>query len=74
MKNIDALKLLLGNDPNLLWNVIEQQQERISAQYCVINLLNKELTEAQDTAKMLLDAVLAAQSAKQGDVNAHPEQ
>lgn len=66
MNNSEALKLLLGSNIDLLWGVIEQQQEMIATQRCVMNLLNKELQEAQDTAEKLLDAALAAQSAKQG--------
>lgn len=63
MTNASKSKLL-GNNIDLLWNVLEQQQETIAKQWCVINLMGKELQEAQDTAEKLLDVALAAQNAK----------
>ncbi len=64
LKETETLKLLIGDNPYLMWDVIEKQQSMIAAYRCVINLLNKELTEAQDTAEMLLDAALHAQYPK----------
>ncbi len=71
MSNMEALKLLLGDNLNLLWDVIEQQQEMIATQRCVMNLLNKELKEAQDTAEKLLDVALTAQRAKRDGGDAY---
>lgn len=71
MKQTETLKMLIGDSPYLMWDVIEKQQSEMATYRCIINLLQKELTEAQDTAEMLLDAVLVAQSAKRdGDKNA----
>lgn len=71
LKQTETLKMLIGDNPYLMWDVIEKQQSMIATYRCVINLLNKELTEAQETAEMLLDAALNAQSSKRdGDKHA----
>lgn len=64
MKETETLKSLIGDNPYLMWDVIEKQQSEIATYRCIVNLLQRELADAQDTAEMLLDAALAAQSTK----------